>query len=100
MSEVQNVISDAVSEATAPVEAVESSESLELEGSSEDNNDLGEGEVGQEAAIDAAQANGKISKKEAQDLKKKLKIKVDGQEFDEEVDFNDEENLKIGRAHV
>lgn len=92
MSEVQNVISDVISEVTAdatPVESHEGSENLEGEAL-----DAMEGDVSEAAVIDAAQKAGDISKKEAQALKKKLKIKVDGQEFDEEVDFSDEEGLK------
>lgn len=46
------------------------------------------------ASIEAAQKKGDISKAQATELKKKLKLKVDGQEIEEEVDFNDEENLK------
>lgn len=44
--------------------------------------------------IDAAEASGQISSEEAKQLKKVLKIKVDGEEFEETVDFNDEEGLK------
>lgn len=47
-----------------------------------------------EDAIEEAIDAGKITEKEAKDLKKKLKLKVDGQEFEEEIDFNDEEGLK------
>lgn len=47
-----------------------------------------------EASIDSAQKKGEITKSEAQALKKKLKLKVDGQEIEEEIDFADEENLK------
>lgn len=54
----------------------------------------GSGEATQEQAIDAAQKAGQISKDQAQQLKKKLLLKVDGQEFEEEIDFNDEESLK------
>lgn len=46
------------------------------------------------AAIDAAVKAGDISKSEAKELKKTLKLKVDGKEYDEVVDFNDEESLK------
>ncbi len=93
MSEVQNVISDVVSEVVAdavPVESSEISEGL-------DNESLEAAEAAEfseESAINAAQKAGDISRKEAQALKKKLKIKVDGQEFDEEVDFSDDEGLK------
>lgn len=44
--------------------------------------------------IDAAEKAGDLSKKEAQSLKKKLMLKVDGQEIEEEVDLADEEYLK------
>lgn len=47
-----------------------------------------------DAAIEAAAAAGEITKKEAQVLKKKLKIKVDGVESEEDIDFNDEETLR------
>ena len=51
-------------------------------------------EATEEATIDAAAEAGDITPKEAQALKKKLKLKVDGEEFEEEIDFADEENLK------
>lgn len=44
--------------------------------------------------IEAAQASGQITPAEAKELKKVLKVKVDGEEFEETVDFNDEESLK------
>ena len=44
--------------------------------------------------IDAAEESGEISKKEAQQLRKKLVLKVDGEEIEEEVDWNDEDSLK------
>lgn len=47
-----------------------------------------------ENEIDAAEATGQISKKEAIQLKKKLKIKVDGQEMEEELSWDDEDGLK------
>lgn len=54
-----------------------------------------EGAEGSEVeAIDEAVEAGEITKKEAQSLKKKLKIKVDGIETEEEVDYNDDEGLK------
>lgn len=54
-----------------------------------------EGAEGSETdAIDAAVDSGEITKKEAQSLKKKLKIKVDGEETEMEIDFADEEGLK------
>lgn len=51
--------------------------------------------VGTEADdIDLAVEEGQISEAEAKELKKKLKIVVDGKEYDEELDFNDEKKLK------
>lgn len=44
--------------------------------------------------IDAAVANGQISKTDAQSLKKKYSLKVDGEEFEEELDLNDDEAVK------
>jgi hypothetical protein len=51
-------------------------------------------EMSAEGQIDQAQKDGKISKEEAKQLKKTLKIKVDGQELEETIDFDDEESLK------
>lgn len=59
-------------------------------GEAADNVDLDEAE----AAIEAAEAEGEISKKEAQVLKKKLKLKVDGEEIEKEINFEDDEDLK------
>ena len=52
------------------------------------------GDLDSENEIDAAEATGQISKKEAIQLKKKLKIKVDGQEMEEELSWDDEDGLK------
>jgi hypothetical protein len=46
------------------------------------------------SSIDAAAKKGDITKSQAQALKKKLMLKVDGQEIEEEIDFNDDESLK------
>lgn len=46
------------------------------------------------AQIDAAVKKGDISPKDAQSLKKKLILKVDGEEFEEEIDFSNDEELK------
>lgn len=46
------------------------------------------------AELDAAEKNGDITKKQAASLKKKLKLKVHGQEIEEEYDLGDEELLK------
>lgn len=48
----------------------------------------------EEEQIDQAQADGKITQSQANQLKKTLKLKVDGQEIEETLDFNDEEALK------
>ena len=53
----------------------------------------GNGEMTPEEIASAEKA-GEISKQEAQSLRKKLTLKVDGQEFEEELDFNDDEGLK------
>ena len=45
------------------------------------------------AAIDAAAQTGEITPAQAKELKKKLKLKVDGKEIEEEIDFNDDEAL-------
>ncbi len=66
----------------------------EMFSSEEEALEASEGESVEEQAISAAEKNGDISKKEAQALRKKLTLKVDGEEFEEEVDFNDEESLK------
>lgn len=55
---------------------------------------LEDSESSEEGAIDAAQKSGEISKAQADQLKKVLKLKIDGEEIEETVDFNDEENLK------
>lgn len=86
MSEVNNIVPSA--EPTNVVEAAAEVDAVLPEGQ-EASEDLGS-----EEGIEAAEAAGDISKKEAQVLKKKLKIKVDGQEFDEEVSWDDEEGLK------
>lgn len=52
------------------------------------------GEPQPDNAIDAAVKAGDLSKSQAKDLKRKLKIKVDGEEFEEEIDTNDDEMLK------
>ena len=51
-----------------------------LDGDSENNEQMADSEEGIEEKI--------------QELKKKLKLKVDGEEFEEELDFNDEDRLK------
>jgi hypothetical protein len=46
------------------------------------------------AVIDAAEESGEISQAEAKELKKRLKLKIDGEEIEEEIDFNDDESIK------
>lgn len=50
-------------------------------------------ELSAEQQIDQAQADGKITKQEAADLKKKYKIKVDGEESEVEIDLSDEKEI-------
>lgn len=59
--------------------------------SQDDGSDL---DLGDAAAIDTAVKAGEISKKEAQQLKKTLKLKVDGEDIEESIDFSDDEALK------
>lgn len=59
-----------------------------------DGIDLDDSQEVSEDSIDQAEANGQISAQQAQALKKTLKIKVDGREMEETLDFNDEEGLK------
>lgn len=98
MSETMNA---APAAETAPVEAVETStESLEtegaieaeMEGSEESSSEASTQE--QSEAIDKARKDGKISKKQADALKKQLKIKVDGREETVELDLSNDEELK------
>lgn len=51
-------------------------------------------EVSESDAIDAAAEAGEITKKEAQVLKKKLQIKVDGENQEIELDFSNDDDLK------
>lgn len=65
-----------------------------IEDDSLEGDDIGETQDEAAAAIDEAQKKGDLSKAQAQSLKKKLMLKVDGQEIEEEIDFSDDENLK------
>ena len=80
-------------EASAPVEAAESTESVE---SSEAALESEEQALGSEveSAEEAIDSDPNLSKKEKIELKKKLKLKVDGQEIEEEVDLSDEDYLR------
>lgn len=81
----------------APVEANESMENSEVVESEGEESQEVSGEMSadsQEQAIDQAEADGKITKKQANDLKKKLQIKIDGKVEDVEIDLSDEEQLK------
>lgn len=51
-------------------------------------------EASPEQAIDAAAQKGDITKAQAKNLKKKLQLKVDGEEIEKEYDPNDEEAIK------
>lgn len=77
--------------------AMEASENTDFDAiANEVNEELLDDEVSDDSAeaIDAAAKAGQISKKEAVELKKKFKIKVDGEESEEELDFSDEESVK------
>lgn len=91
MSETQVGIPPTSIEPVSPaIENAEHSEYSEMQEAVEQSLDSGKEEA---ASIDQAEKSGEITKKEAQELKKKLKLKVDGQEFEEELDFNDEDAL-------
>lgn len=91
MSEINSGASPApIEQSNVQPESNESAESS--------NNQMGfssgENDLSTEDAIDAAEAAGDISEKEAKERKKILKLKVDGEEFEETVDLDDEEALK------
>jgi hypothetical protein len=74
-----------------PAEEVVEDTTTEVE---DDGEDLAiDGVEAKEEAIDAAQKAGEISKAQAQSMKKKLKLKVNGVEEDVEFDMNDEAAL-------
>jgi len=73
--------------ASEVIEAGANTPELSLEQDADISDDLGD-IGGLEAAAE------ELTPKQVQELKKKLKIKVDGEEFEEELDFNDEEGLK------
>src|SRR6478736_1743226 len=89
----------AVSSAPTDIEAVAAEVTDTLPDVSDEELDSAEAaefgeESSEESAIDAAAKAGDITKKQAQELKKKLKIKVDGEESEIDLDWNDEESLK------
>lgn len=101
MSETSQAAPAAPAEASSSPDSSQSLENTSQNSSSSESTEtdiigeaLGLDEVSSEAEIQAAQKAGEISKKEAQSLKKKLQIKVDGKTEDIELDFNDEEGLK------
>lgn len=51
------------------------------------------GELDSAEAVDAAAKAGEITKQQAASMKKKLKLKVDGRELEEEIDLNDDAYL-------
>jgi hypothetical protein len=99
MSDTQSA-APAATESTAPVEnnaPIEADIDLDAAEAELDVEESGSSEAAaqdQAKAIDKAQKDGKISKAEAAQLKKQLKVKIDGVEETVEVDFNDEEGLK------
>lgn len=77
---------------SAPVESSSGEELSSVEEGSESEEQALESEV--ENAEEAIDNDPNLSKKEKIELKKKLKLKVDGQEFEEEVDLSDEDYLR------
>lgn len=91
-------ITQQVASGVAPQPAAESAKpsdynKLEKQASENLSSDSNDESIDAEA-IDAAEQEGDLTPKEAISLKKKLKLKVDGQEIEEEVDLADEEYLK------
>ena len=93
MSEINASAPAPIEQSNVQPESSEQNESS-IELSSSEGLESSDDSLQSDDAIDAAEAAGEISAKEANQLKKKLKLKVDGQEIEEEVDFNDEEGLK------
>jgi hypothetical protein len=99
MSEIQS--SDAPAEGAESAEVSEGSEGSELSASGGEVSEGGEGEdisgaidAGLEAeGADGEKKEAKAEIKELKDLKKKLKLKVNGKDVEEEIDFNDDEGL-------
>jgi hypothetical protein len=79
----QSYTSEAIDEAASNIAGDESAEELEA------SDDLGEGEELEASSEEEVEAQ----KEEIKQLKKKLKLKVDGQEIEEEIDFEDDEAL-------
>lgn len=94
MSEV-NTGAPAPAEAAAPSEAPVETQTEQVDDIQDDGSDLdmSDSQPQTNADIDAAQKAGEITKKEAQAMKKKLKLKVDGQEEEVEFDLSDEQAL-------
>jgi len=96
MSEVN--ITQQVASGNAPQPAAESAQNSDYKALEEQTVANFEGESSEEIdspeAIAALEKEGEISKEQATFLKKKLKLKVDGQEIEEEVDLGDDEYLK------
>lgn len=84
----------------SPAEPQENIEDLDAAEAAAEGEEGSEG-ANPEATIDAMKKAGDITAKEAKELKKKLKLKVDGREIEDEIDFNDEEGLKkrLQKAH-
>lgn len=93
MSDVQGGAPSAPASA-APVESSAPETSIDTSVDSESDYSGMEDGLGGEDSIDTALEAGEITKQEAKALKKKLKLKVDGQEIEEEVSWDDEEGLK------
>lgn len=79
----------------ASIDAGEATQEANLTGSPEAEVSEEELDASDAADLEAQEAETKKSAEAAlKALKKKLKIKVDGQELEEEIDFNDDEGLK------
>jgi hypothetical protein len=88
MSETQSSAPASVQESSAPVE---NSEASNTENSSTDSMSL---DGSSPEALDQAVAEGEITKKQANELKKKYQLKVDGKDEELELDLANEDEVK------
>lgn len=79
--------------APSPAASTSTGDSGLFEGESQDNNGY-ESEGSEVSEIDAAVEAGDMTKAQAKDMKKKLKLKIDGKEEDFEIDLGNEDELK------
>lgn len=98
MSDVQDVKAVASGDMPQPVQEQEYGYDETLDAAEDavgsEDEQISSEDASPEAAIEAAQKAGDLTKAQAQELKRKFKLKVDGVEEDLELDLNNEEELK------